>query len=52
MNTTKMLKIGKVVISLLGVGVTLASTYINEKELNDKITEEVLKKLAEKEEAK
>ena len=52
MNTSKMLKIGKVVVSLLGVGVTLASTYINEKELNDKITEEVLKKLAEKEEAK
>ena len=52
MNTSKMLKIGKVVVSLLGVGVTLASTYINEKELNHKITEEVLKKLAEKEEAK
>ena len=52
MNTSKMLKIGKVVVSLLGVGVTLASTYISEKELNDKITSEVLKKLSEKEETK
>ena len=49
MDKTKVMKIVKVGVSLLGVGVTLASNYFAEKDLDEKVTKKVAEQLSKKE---
>ena len=45
MDVNKMLKVGKVVVTVASVGVTLAQGYFNKKDLNDTVAKEVEKAL-------
>lgn len=41
----------KIVVSLAGVGVTLASNYFADKDLNDKVAKKVAEAMSEKKES-
>ena len=41
----------KIVVSLVGVGVTLASNYFADKDLNDKVAKKVAEAMSEKKES-
>lgn len=43
----KLLKVVKVVVPVVSVGVTLASNYLSKKELDDKVAKKVSEALAE-----
>ena len=47
----KVLKIAKIAVSVIGMGVTLASAYLSEKDLDERVSKEVLKALKENKES-